>query len=160
MNRLKISWGTNRQSELRGVVSHPCVSRPGRRLDQVRGDHQLPRIIKPRSRRKSTCNYHQVDALSCCKNHRVRIECALIIIPFCRYKWNAIKLEYWMSIFEESCASQALLISLVFVDVKRDWTNIYNVTMRILSTKPAATRIYIAFCCIFNECPESIALHI
>ena len=72
------------------MVSHPCVSRPGRRLDQVRGDHQLPRIIKPRSRRKSTCNYHQVDALSCCTNHRVRIECALIIIPFCRYKWNAI----------------------------------------------------------------------
>ena len=92
MNRLKISWGTNRQSELRGVVSHPCVSRPGRRLDQVRGDHQLPRIIKPRSRRKSTFIYHQVDALSCCRNHQVRMDCALIIIPFCRYKWNAIQL--------------------------------------------------------------------
>ena len=72
------------------MVSHPCVSRPGRRLDQVRGDHQLPRIIKPRSRRKPTFIYHQVDALSCCRNHQVRMDCALIIIPFCRYKWNAI----------------------------------------------------------------------
>ena len=97
MNRLKISWGTNRQSELRGVVSHPCVSRPGRRLDQVRGDHQLPRIIKPRSRRKPTFIYHQVDALSCCRNHQVRMDCALIIIPFCRYKWNAIAGRYWGS---------------------------------------------------------------
>ena len=28
-----------------------------------------------------------------CRNHRVRIECAFIIIPHCRYKWNAILVE-------------------------------------------------------------------
>jgi hypothetical protein len=47
----------------------------------------------------------------------VRIECALIIIPFCRYKWNAIMhlvmLDWWLQLYTLNGYDSSIVVILL-----------------------------------------------